>query len=141
MAKSTMDFAQQNTERAVQATNWVRAIAEQNINQSRAALEGLLTIARNAVPSVDRQSSAIWEHSIAAAKQTLSNAFDFAHKVIRIKEPQELVQIQSDFVSQQAQMFGDQTKELGQRMMEGVQEIEKATEAGMAEPRRRSEAA
>jgi hypothetical protein len=23
MAKSTMDFAQQNTERAVQATNWV----------------------------------------------------------------------------------------------------------------------
>src|SRR5262249_38881589 len=34
-----------------------------------------------------------------------------------------------------------QTKELGQRMMEGVQEIEKATEAGTAESRRRSEAA
>ena len=71
----------------------------------------------------------------------LSNAFDFAHKVIRIKEPQELVQIQSDFVSRQAQVLGDQTKELGQRMMEGVQEIEKATEAGTAESRRRSEAA
>jgi len=38
MAKSTMDFAQQNTERAVQATNWMRAIAEQNLNQSKAAL-------------------------------------------------------------------------------------------------------
>jgi hypothetical protein len=38
-------------------------------------------------------------------------------------------------------VLGDQTKELGQRMMEGVQEIEKATEAGMAESRRRSEAA
>ena len=135
MAKSTMDFAQQNTERAVQATNWVRAIAEQNLNQSKAAFEGLLTIARNAVPSVHRQSSAICEHSIAAAEQTLSNAFDFAHKV------QELVQIQSDFVSRQAQVLGEQTKELGQRMMEGVQEIEKATEARMAESRRRSEAA
>ena len=56
MAKSTMDFAQQNTERAVQATNWVGAIAEQNLNQSKAALEGLLTIARNAVRSIDRQS-------------------------------------------------------------------------------------
>jgi hypothetical protein len=141
MAKSTMDFAQQNTERAVQATNWVHAIAEQNLNQSKAALEGFLTIARNAVRSVDRQSSAICEHSITAAEQTLSNAFDFAHKVVRIKEPQELIQIQSDFVSRQAQMLGDQTKELGQRMMEGVQEIEKATEAGMAESRRRSEAA
>ena len=141
MAKSTMDFAQQNTERAVQATNWVLAIAEQTLNQSKAALEGLLTIARNAVPSVHRQSSAICEHSIAAAEQSLSNAFDFAHKVIRIIEPQELVQIQSDFVSRQAQVLGEQTKELGQRMMEGVQEIEKATETGTAESRRRSEAA
>ena len=144
MAKSTMDFAQQNTERAVQATNWVCALAEQNLNQSKAALEGLLTIARNAVPSVHRQSSAICEHSIAAAEQSLSNAFDFAHRVIRIKELQELVQIQSDFVSRQAQVLADQTKELGQRMqrmMEGVQEIEKATEAGTAESRRRSEAA
>ena|SRR5215472_1674267 len=144
MAKSTMDFAQQNTERAVQATNWVCALAEQNLNQSKAALEGLLTIARNAVRTVDRQSSTICEHSIAAAEQTLSNAFDFAHKVIRIKEPQELAQIQSDFVSRQAQVLADQTKELGQRMqrmMEGVQEIEKATEAGTAESRRRSEAA
>jgi hypothetical protein len=136
-----MDFAQQNTERAVQATNWVRAIAEQNLNQSNAALESFLTIARNAVRSIDRQSSAICEHSMAAAEQTLSNAFDFAHKVIRIKEPQELVQIQSGFVSRQAQVLGEQTKEFGQRMMEGAQEIEKATEAGMAESRRRSEAA
>jgi hypothetical protein len=70
MAKSTMDFAQQNTERAVQATNWALAIAEQNLNQSKAALEGLLTIARNAVRSIDRQSSAICEHSIAAAEQS-----------------------------------------------------------------------
>jgi hypothetical protein len=136
-----MDFAQQNTERAVQASNWVLAIAEQNLNQSKAALEGLLTIARNAVPSVHRQSSAICEHSIAAAEQSLSNAFDFAHRVIRIKEPQELVQIQSDFVSRQAQVLGEQTKELGQRMMQGAQEIEKAAETGTAESRRRSEAA
>ena len=141
MAKSTMDFAQQNTERAVQATNWVHAIAEQNLNQSKAALEGFLTIARNAVRSADRQSAALGEHSIAAAEQTLSNAFDFAHKVIRIKEPQELVHIQSEFVTRQAQVLGDLAKEFGQRMMEGVQEIEKATEAATAESRRRSEAA
>jgi hypothetical protein len=122
-------------------TSWMLAIAERNLNQSKAACEGLLTIARNAVRSIDRQSSAICEQSIAAAEQTLSNAFDFAHKVIRIREPQELVQIQSDFVSRQAQVLGEQTKELGQRMMEEVQAIEKATEAGTAESRRRSEAA
>jgi hypothetical protein len=121
MTRNTVDFAQHNTERAVQATNWMRTIAEQNFNQSKAALEGLLTFTRNALRSVDQQSSAICDHSIAVAEQTLSNALDCAHKVIRVKEPQELAQIQSDFVSRQAQLIGDQTKELGQRMMQGVQ--------------------
>ena len=50
MAKNPTDFAQQNTERAVQATNygmnWMREIAEQNLNQSKATLEGLLMITR-----------------------------------------------------------------------------------------------
>jgi len=80
MARNTMDFAQHNTERAVQATTWMRTIAEQNLNRSKAALEGLLTFTRNAVRSVDQQSSAICDHSIAVAEETLSNAFEIAHK-------------------------------------------------------------
>jgi hypothetical protein len=59
-----MDFAQQSTERAVQTTNWMRAMAEQNLNQSKAAFEGLLTFTRNAIRSTDQQSSAICEHSL-----------------------------------------------------------------------------
>src|SRR5215831_16042123 len=97
MARGTMEFAQRNTE---QATDWMRAIAEQNLNQSKAAFEGLLSVARNAVRDVDRQAAAICEHSMSLAEETLSNTFDFAH-------------IQSEFVSRQAQLLGDQTGELG----------------------------
>jgi len=131
-----MHFAQQNTEQAVQATNWVREIAEQNLNQSKAALEGFLTIARNAARSIDRQSSAICEYSIAVAEQMLSDGFVCARKVIHVREPQELAQIQTDFVSRQAQVL-----KLGQKMMQGAQDAAKATEEGTAEFRRRSEAA
>ena len=60
MARSTMDFAQPNTERA---TDWMRAIAEQNLNQSKAAFDGLLTVARKAVRDVDQQTAAICEHT------------------------------------------------------------------------------
>ena len=88
MARSTMDFAQQNTE---QATDWMRAIVEQNLNQSKAAFDGLLTVARNAVRDVDQQTAAICEHSLTFAEETLSNTFDCAHKLMRMKEPQELV--------------------------------------------------
>ena len=136
MARSTMDFAQPNTERA---TDWMRAIAEQNLNQSKAAFEGLLTVARKAVRDVDQQTAAICEHSMTFAEETLSNTFDFGHKLMHMKEPQELAQIQSEFVSRQAQLLGDQTKELGQRIMHGAHE---AAKMAAAEPtRKRSEAA
>jgi hypothetical protein len=138
MAKSTMDFAQQNTEHAVQAANWMCAIAEQNINQSKAAFESLLTIGRNAVRDVDHQAAVIREHSMLFAEETLSNTFDFAHKLVRMKEPQELVQIQTEFVSRQAQLLGGS----GQRIMQGVEDVAKTTLEGASESfRRRSEAA
>jgi hypothetical protein len=139
MARSTMDFAQQNTERA---SDWMRAIAEQNLNQSKAAFDGLLTVARKAVRDVDQQTAAICEHSMTFAEETLSNTFDFAHKLMHMKEPQELAQIQSEFVSRQAQLLGDQTKELGQRIMQGAHEAAKTVREAVAEPtRKRSEAA
>jgi hypothetical protein len=136
-----MDFAKQNTEQALQATNWMHAMAEQNLRQNRAAFDGFLTFTRNALRSIDQQSSALCEHSIAITEQTLSNAFEFAHKAIRVREPQELAQIQSEFVRRQAEVLGDQAKELGQRMMQGAQEIGKAAAEVTAESRRRSEAA
>jgi hypothetical protein len=143
MAKDTLNFAQQNTERAVQATNWMRAIAEQTLNQSKAAFEGLLTIARNAVRGVDQQAAAIREHSMLFAEETLSNTFDFAHKLVRMREPQEFAQIQTEFVSRQAQVLGDQTKELGERIMQGVDDAAKTALEGTTDvsSRRRSEAA
>jgi hypothetical protein len=139
MARSTMDFAQQNTDRAA---DWMRAIAEQNLNQSKAAFEGLLSVARNAVRDVDQQTAAICEHAMLFAEETLSNTFDLAHKLVRMKEPQEFAQIQGEFVSRQAQLLTDQTKELGQRIMRGAQNAAKATQEVAAESsRRRSEAA
>jgi len=145
MAKGPSDFAQQNTERAMQATNygmnWMREIAEQNLTQSKAAFEGLLMIARKAVDGMDEQASAIRERSMFLAEETFANTFDFVQKLLRIKEPQELPQIQSEFVSRQAQILGDQTKELGQSIMRGANEMAKTTLAGTEQSRKRSEAA
>ncbi len=144
MAKNPTDFAQQNTERAVQATNygmnWMREIAEQNLNQSKAALEGLLMITRKAVDDIDHQASVVRERSLLLAEETLSNTFDFAQKLVRMREPQELAQLQSEFVRRQAQVLGDQ--KLGQSMMQGANEVANTTMQGVAESsRRRSEAA
>ena|SRR5262249_44230558 len=139
MAKDKMDFAQQNTERAMQATNWMRAIAEQNLNQSKAALEEFLMIARDAVPGADQQAAAICENSFSVAEETLSNMFDFANRLVRMKEPQEFAQMQSEFISRQARLLEDHTKELRQSIMQGAREVTHSALDRTA--RKRSEAA
>jgi hypothetical protein len=53
--------------------NWMREIAEQNLNQSRVILENLLTITRKAVDDTDHQSSEFRRQSMLLAEATLSN--------------------------------------------------------------------
>jgi hypothetical protein len=145
MVRNPTDFAHQNAERAVQATNygmnWMREIAEQNLNQSKVAVESFLTITRKAIDGLDQQASAIRERSMALADETFQNTFDFAQKLVRLREPQELAQLQSEFVSRQAQVFGDQTRELGQKIMQGANDLAKSAEGAVESTRRRSEAA
>jgi hypothetical protein len=137
MTKGTIDFARQTTEQAAQTTDWMRAIAEQNLNQSKAAFEGLLTIARSAVSGVDQQA-AFMRDSMLFAEETLENTFDFAHKLVRMKEAQEFTQIQTEFVRRQAQVLAGS----GQRIVQEVNDVAKTTLEGTAESyRRRSEAA
>ena len=115
----------------------MRAIAEQNLNQIKAAFEGLLTIARSAVSGVDQQAAFIRD-SMLFAEETLENTFDFAQKLVRMKEPQEFAQIQTEFVSRQAQVLAGS----GQKVIQDVNDVAKTTLEGAAESsRRRSEAA
>ena len=78
---------------------------------------------------------------MSAAEGTLSNAFDFLHQLMRMKDPQELAQLQCEFVSRQAQVLAEQTKEFGQTLMQGTGELAKTTERTAETIRKLSEAA
>jgi len=145
MTKSAVEFAERNTERAVQATNygmdWLREVGEQNLDQSKTSVEALVIATRKAVDAFDQQTSAIVGRSMLAAEETLSNTFEFLHKLVRMKDPQELAQLQSEFVSRQAQVLRDQAKEFGQTLMQSVQGASEITKRTAETIRKRSEAA
>jgi len=125
MAKgqTTRDF-EQSTESAMQVQihgmDWMRGLAEQSLKLSKAACDGYLTTARKTAESINHQASEIRERSISLASEALANTFDFANRVVRVKEPQEVLQLQSEFLSRQAQALADQTKELGQMLVQGA---------------------
>src|SRR5262249_14324383 len=119
MEQST--FAQQNAERMIESANfglaWSREFAEQTLNHSKAASDGFLKASNKIAKTFEGQSSAIREQT----EKALSISVDFGQKFLRAKEPDELVRLQTEFMSQQAQIFAEQTKELGQKIQSATQ--------------------
>jgi hypothetical protein len=124
------------------SVDWMRELTERNLEQTKTAVDSLLTITRKAVDDIDHQASVIRERSLSLAEETLANAFDFAHRALQVREPQQFAQLQSEFVSRQAQTLGEQAKELGEAMAQGANTLAKTTFREASESaRRQSEAA
>lgn len=141
MARHSAESARHNSERAMQAMNWFREIAEQNLNQHRAAAEELLKVMRRMADDFDNQATAIRERSMALSAETMSNTFELGLRLVRLREPQELAQVQSDFISRQAQAIANEAKELNERFMREAEELADAAAAGADAVRRQSKAA
>jgi len=141
MAKSPTTVPEQNAERAIQAAgqgmDWMRQLMEQSLDHTAAMLEGFLANARMTADSFDKQASEARERSMSLAKETLANTMTLAHKVVRAREPQEFLHLQSEFLSHQAQALAEQSKLLGQSVARGANAVGKMTSRGFAEASRR----
>jgi hypothetical protein len=142
MAKDQPDYAQENAQHAMHAAtvgaNWIAEIAEQNLNQGKVAIDGMLTMIGKMSDGFVQQASAVHEHSVALAQDTARNAFEFGNKMLRIRSPEEWAEAQSEFLSRQAQTFSECSKNLGQRL---VHETKEATATTLSEARKRTKAA
>ena len=118
-------FTQKNAERMMESANfgltWTREFAEQTLNQSKVAWDGFLKASNKIAKTFEGQSSAIREQTTALTEKALSNSVDFGQKCLRAKEPDELVRLQTEFMAQQAQIFAEQTKELGEKIQSATQ--------------------
>jgi hypothetical protein len=80
MARDTADFAQQSSERAMQAANfgmtWGREFAEESFNQSRQAVDGFLRVARKMAGDFETQANATREQMTSLTHKTLSNTME-----------------------------------------------------------------
>jgi hypothetical protein len=114
MTKGPANIPAQNVERAMQTANfgmdWMRQITEESLNQSRAMCVGFLSAALRTADSFDQQASEVRHRLMTLATEALANAFDFAHKATQVRDPQQLVQLQSEFISHQAQAVAEQSK-------------------------------
>jgi phasin len=98
----------------------VREMAEKTVEQAKKAFEGFMDQAQKAVAAVESHAQSVHTNTkdlnskaFSFAEQNVAASFDFAQKLTRAKDVNEIVRLQTEFMQAQMRAIGEQAKELG----------------------------
>jgi phasin len=100
----------------------MRAFAEKSVAQAREAFDGFIGAARKAAEQAQTtaataQSSAkdMTQLTMSFAERNIASTFDFAQKLARAKDANEILTLHADYVKRQMDALSDQAKEISRR--------------------------
>jgi phasin len=98
------------------------AMAEKGMQQAKQAFESMLSATQHAVLTAGTQFTSMQtgaketgELALRFAERNVASAFDFAEKLVRAKDPQEVVNLHAEYARSQMEALGEQAKELGKK--------------------------
>lgn len=98
----------------------MRDMAEKSVDQARRAFDGFMTAAQKAAgqadttaASVQSNAKTIGSKAMGFAESNVRSAFDLAQKLVRAKDLQEILALQTDYAKTQITAIQEQAKELG----------------------------
>src|SRR5271166_5808542 len=105
----------------------LRDFAERSVEQARKAFEGFLAVAQrtsgvagDAANTTQGGVKTIGAHVLAYTEQNVNAAFDLAHKLVKAKDPQEALALQSEYMRAQLAALQNQAKELSAIIQKSV---------------------
>jgi len=114
--------------------NEIRQFAEQSFDQARKAFDGFIGTAQKAVATLEGQASIaqagakdVRQKAFAFAEQNVASSFEFAQRLLRAKDVQEVMQLQADFTKAQMAALSEQAKELGESASKAARDAAKPT--------------
>ncbi len=106
----------------------MRDLAEKSVDQARRAFDGFMTAAQKAAGQADTSAASMTTNAkslgskaMGFAESNVRSAFDLAQKLVRAKDLQEVLTLQSDYAKSQMSTIQEQAKELGSLMQGAVQ--------------------
>jgi phasin len=93
------------------------ALAEQSFEQARRAFDQFMTAAEQAMAAVEDQtrtaqagSKEVAGQIMSFAEQNVANAFAYAERLVRAKDPQTLMQLHGEYVQSQMRALSEQAQ-------------------------------
>jgi phasin len=98
----------------------MRQFAEQSVEQARKAVDGFVAAAQKAVATAETQAASaqssakdVGQKAMSFAEQNIANSFEFAQKLVRAKDIQEVMALQQEYLQAQMKAMSEQAKDLG----------------------------
>ena len=113
---------------AFQVPDEMRNMAERSVTQARQALDNFIQAARRTSGSMEQTSDKVQagakdmaQKTLSAVEQNLRTSLDYAERLVRAKDLQEITQIQSEFARTQTEAMQAQMKEYGSFMQSAME--------------------
>jgi phasin len=110
----------------------MRAFAEKSVEQAKTAFDNYMSQATKALGTVESQTDAatsgardVGRQALGFAEENVAAAFAFAEKLVRARDPQEIMQLQSDFAKETMQKLADQSKAMGEQFQTAARDATK----------------
>ena len=104
----------------------VRKMTEQSMEQVRTAISSYLQFFQRAVPgNVMGGGNELSNKILKYAERNVQNAFEFAQKLLQVKDVQDLIRLQTEFVQSQMQAMTEQAKDLSETATKAVMDAVK----------------
>ncbi len=104
--------------------NELRSVAEQSVAQARQAFDGLMNAMHKATAKLEEQAATAQAGARSAGEKArlfternVAASFDFAERMARAKDLQEMMKLQAEFAQSQAQALAEQAREFGQTVV------------------------
>jgi len=99
----------------------MRALAEKSVEQAKQAIEGFISAAHRTVSVLEGQAETarkgakdVGGKAMEFAERNITSSFDFAQKLVRAKDVQEMLELHASYVRTQMQVLAEQAKEIGE---------------------------
>jgi phasin family protein len=103
----------------------VRKMTEQSMDQVRTAIDSQMQFLKRAVPGNVMGGNELSRKVLNYAERNVHNAFVFAHKFVQVKDVQDLVKLQTEFIQSQMQAMTEQVKDLSETATKTVMDAVK----------------
>ena len=98
----------------------MRKMTEQSMEQVRTAINGYLQFFQRGVPTNVIGSSELSNKVFGYAERNVASAFEFAHRLVQVRDVQGLVSLQMEFFQAQMQAMTEQAKDLSETATKAV---------------------